>query len=204
MTRSILSLRASTTALIALLSGCVAAPSSPGEGEQPTDEHATAQAPTLLGSCCPRTDSAIYDLMNRYEATAPAARTPELALLPYRTYSGIADRREVVVRDAATWASLWPEIVGSQRPMPPLPPVDFTRELLLVASMGTRSSGGYTIAIDRLTRAGSTLLVDVSEQSRGRNCGVTGALTAPVALARMERTVLPVRFRRSQEVTDCE
>jgi hypothetical protein len=204
MIRSTLFPRASATALIALLSGCVAAPSPPGEGEQPTDARAMAQAPRLLGSCCPRSDSAIYHLVNRYEATAPAAQTPELAFLPYRTNSGIADRREVVVRDAAMWASLWPEIVGSQRPMPPLPPVDFAREMLLVASMGTRSSGGYTIAIDGLTLAGDTLLVAVSEQSPGRNCGVTEAITEPVALARVERSELPVRFRRSQEVTDCQ
>ena len=58
-------------------------------------------------------------LMRRHEATAERERPPELAILWYRTSSGITRRDRIVVEDAAAWERLWPELVGSHRPVPP-------------------------------------------------------------------------------------
>jgi hypothetical protein len=117
--------------------------------------------------------------------------------------SGIAEQRRLVVRDSASWASLWPQIVGSHSPRPVLPAVDFAREMLLVVSMGTRNSGGYITLIDSVTMRADTLRVFVRERSPGPRCGTTGALTAPVALARLERSDRPVSFTTREEVRDC-
>ena len=204
MTLSMFALRGLVVAALATTSACMS--SSPSEGEDAEQQRVPREspgAPRLLGSCCPRTDSAIYDLMSRYEATAPADRPPELAILPYRMNSGIEDARRVVVRDSSAWAALWPEILGSHSPKPPLPAVDFSREMLVVVSMGTRSSGGYTIGIDGVRLLGDSLRVDITEQSPGPTCGTTAALTAPVALARLERSELPLSYAVSRAVTDC-
>jgi hypothetical protein len=45
--------------------------------------------------------------------------------------------------------------------------------------------------------------VDITEQSPGPTCGTTAALTAPVALARLERSALPLSYAVSRVVTDC-
>lgn len=163
----------------------------------------TAQAPRLLGWCCPTPDSAIMALLQRSEATPAAQRPPELAIVPYRHSSGIEDRRQVVIGDSTTWARIWTEIVGSHRPSAPLPPVDFTRELLVIASMGTRSSGGYSVAMDSVRVARDTLFVRVREYSPGSQCGTTAALTAPVGLARMERSHHPIAFESEARTLQC-
>jgi hypothetical protein len=190
-------LRTAVTALCVIAAAC-----GPRAGTTSAATH-DAAAPRVLGSCCPDTDAAIYSLMERHESTSAAARPPELALLPYRHTSGLTERERIVVRDASTWAALWPRILGSHRPMPPVPSVDFAREMVVVASMGTRSSGGYTIAIDSVFVARDTLRVVVREQSPGPRCGTTAALTMPVALARLERSELPVSFISRAAVRDC-
>ena len=159
--------------------------------------------PRVLGACCPETDAEIIALFRQYESTAQAARPPELALLPHRFSSGLTGRERIVVRDLESWASLWPRIVGSHRPPPPVPPVNFANEMVVVASMGTRPSGGYAIYIDGVSAVRGNLVVSTREVSPGPRCGVTGALTEPVALARLERSDLPVSFVNRSVVRDC-
>lgn len=162
-----------------------------------------ADAPRLLGACCPDTDAAIFALMRQYERTPETARAPELAILPYRISSGLSERGRIVVRDRDAWGVLWSRILGSHRPTPPPPGVNFADEMLVVASMGTRSTGGYIIMIDSASVARDTLFVFVREQSPGPRCGVTGALTAPVALARLQRSDLPVSLVSRSVTRDC-
>ena len=161
-------------------------------------------SPRVLGACCrPSPDSSIYALLALNEATPAFERPPELALVHYRFNSGLARREHVVVRDSATWAKLWTEIVRTHSPKPPVPSVNFTRHMLVVASMGQKSSGGYAVWIDSITVAGDTLRIAVREQSPGPRCGTTAALTAPVALARVERSQLPAVFTTVPVVSDC-
>lgn len=159
--------------------------------------------PRLLGWCCPTSDSAIMALLERYEATEAARRPPELAIVPYRHSSGIEERRQAVIRDSTTWARVWTEIMGSHRPGAPLPAVDFAREMLVVASMGTRSSGGYSMAVDSIRAARDTVFLRIREYSPGSQCGTTGALTAPVGLARLERSEQPIAFDIEARTLEC-
>jgi hypothetical protein len=207
--------RARPVSLLALLVGACAVPpaadgaSSADSGAARATRADTARAPArqgaprVLGACCVPTDSAALELLGRYERTTPADRTPELALVAYRFSSGLEGRVERVVRDSASWARIWVEIVGSHRPVAPLPAVDFSREMLVVASMGTQRTGGYAIWIEDLSVVNDTIRVAVREQRPGSRCGTTAALTQPVTLARVERSDLPVAFVSSLQTSDC-
>src|SRR5690242_5542560 len=52
----------------------------------------------------------------------------------------------VVVRDSASWAALWNELHTSSE-VPPLPAVDFTREMIVGVAMGMRPSTGYDVQL---------------------------------------------------------
>ena len=159
--------------------------------------------PRILGWCCPTTDSTIMALIARFESTPPAQRSPEVAMVGYRHTSGFDTRERFVVRDSGTWATTWTRLLGSHSPRAPLPAVDFSREMIVVASMGTRSSGGYTMGVDSVFAARDTVFFHVREQSPGSRCGTTAALTSPVGLARVERTDRPIGFVTSNVVSEC-
>ena len=187
---------------VVALASCNSRPPA-GSTAADSSRPASAVAPRVLGACCPDTDAELMAVMQRYESTPERDRGPELALWPYRMTSGIAEQERIVVRDSASWTALWPRIVGSHSPRPAPPTVDFANEMLLVVSMGTRSSGGYVIAIDSVTAAADSVRVVVREQSPGPRCGTTAALSAPVALARVERSNLPIAFSTREVVRDC-
>jgi hypothetical protein len=73
-------------------------------------------------------------------------------------YSGFAARRRLVIRDAATWDTVWTRLVGSVMPVPPTPAVDFTTKMVIVATMGSHSSGGFSISIDAVSRNGDVVI----------------------------------------------
>lgn len=119
-------------------------------------------------------------------------------------YSGMENARRVVVRDAAGWRALWGEIVGARTPRPEAPAVDFGSEMVIVAAMGQRGSGGHSIAIDEVRADDGGLAVVVRETAPGRGCFVTQALTAPVTAVRVPAHDGPVRFIEQKETQDCE
>ena len=190
---------------IALLMALLACNGGPADTPEPAQSPAApaASGPRILGWCCPTTDSEIMALIARFEATPPAERPPEVAVVGYRHTTGYDTREQFVVRDSATWAATWTQLLGSHNPKPPLPAVDFSREMLVVASMGTRSSGGYTVGIDSVFMARDTVFFRVRETSPGSRCGTTAALTSPAGLARVERTDRPVGFITSNIVSEC-
>lgn len=142
--------------------------------------------------------------MEQYERVRAPDRRPEIAILPFRQSSALERPVRMVVGDSAAWRALWAEITSAHGPPDVVPAVDFAREMLVVAGMGTRPSGGFLIAIDSVQATSGTLRVVVRSRSPGRGCGVTAALTAPVALARITRTGLRPEFVEVADVRNCE
>lgn len=117
--------------------------------------------------------------------------------------SGLEDSARMVVRDSAAWNSVWKRIHGTAGEVPGLPPIDFASEIIVVAAMGHRSSGGYSIFVDSARQRVGGLEVLVRQVSPGRDCGVTAALTQPVDVARIASRLEPVTFRERREVQPC-
>jgi hypothetical protein len=118
-------------------------------------------------------------------------------------YSGLEEPRRFVVRDSVRWRAAWATIWRRRSPLPPLPEVDFDREVVLVAALGMRPSGGYGILLDHAVQQNGHIEVTVRSSSPGRKCGVADVLTQPVDLARLPRTRQSIRFREQKEVKDC-
>lgn len=118
-------------------------------------------------------------------------------------HSGATDRQRLVLDDAEEWAEIWHRITEHLTPQPPVPVVDFSTEMVVVAAMGSRPSGGYRIVIDEAGEVDGRVFVVVREISPGRGCMVTAALTAPVAVVRIPRRAAPVTFIERAEVSRC-
>ena len=124
------------------------------------------------------------------ELSLPASRTApfDSAIYLHRHYSDIEARQRLVIRSVTQWQALWDDIVAGISPKPSLPPVDFTREMVVFTGMGVRNTGGYSITIPAAFEHEGTVYVAVHEVSPERSCLLTQALTSPVA-ARL----LPIR-----------
>lgn len=146
---------------------------------------------------------------------SPAEAQPSAASTPLRVerfrdggtafalYSGIRDSLRVVIRDDAAWQHYWALIHRDISPVPPIPRVDFAHDMVVLAALGQRASGGYDIRVDSAYGDGDGVEVLVRRSSPGRDCIVTAALTQPVDLARIPARSGPVLFLERTAVEDC-
>src|SRR4051812_11633898 len=83
------------------------------------------------------------------EAPGPTVPIVRLRAEPYAfTFvSGLDKPAQLVVRDAVTWQAMWSEINLHYSPLPPLPVVDFSREMIVVVALGSHATGGYNILL---------------------------------------------------------
>ena len=122
----------------------------------------------------------------------------------FRFSSGLATQQRLVIRDAATWANLWSQIAANTQPRPAAPAIDFDSKVVIVVAMGQRPSGGYSIDIDSVRIVDEDVRISVTETSPGDKCGVTGALTQPIAATAVPRFDGEPTFNEHTATRDCK
>ena len=145
---------------------------------------------------------------------------PSLVTLRRGDASGFSSEVRIVVRDSATWAWVWDrfqapfrEVAAEARaayPVPPLPPIDFSREMLVLAALGLRTAWTEEIVIDSVAASPERPVIRAvvtrlrPAQSPGVACGVSAAGTWPVHVVRVPRSDKPVEFvERRSELLNC-
>lgn len=140
------------------------------------------------------------------DAAKPASSNG-LALRPVASsmICGISEPREVYITNAEAWAALWAEVGSRQVPAPALPAVDFSKEVLLACFAGAKSTGGHSIAIDKVTLSGETYQVHFVKTRPGKNCMVTEAFTYPYQIVAVPAVAgAKAVFTGEEAVKDCQ
>jgi len=104
-------------------------------------------------------------------------------------FSGIKEARQEVIKDKAAWEKLWTEHAKT-----PVPEVDFAKEMVIVATLGTKRTGGYSVEIVSAEPAGKKLRVTVKQASPPPGALAIQALTAPFHFVAVPRSDLEVEF----------
>jgi hypothetical protein len=137
----------------------------------------------------------------------PGASIPVVRLRsdpsPFSFYSGLDKPDRIVIRDPVTWQIVWKKVWLGDSEVPAAPTVDFSSEMIVVAALGARSTGGYAILIDRANEVANGGIRVTIRSISPLNCLVTEAFTQPVDIAR-----LPIRekveFTERSEVHQCQ
>ncbi|HKS36199.1 MAG TPA: protease complex subunit PrcB family protein [Verrucomicrobiae bacterium] len=109
-------------------------------------------------------------------------------------FSGIKDVRQEVIKDKAAWEKLWTEHTKTTRTATPVPEVDFAKEMVIVATQGTKRTGGYSVEIVSAEPAGKKFRVAVKQASPPPGALAIQALTAPFHFVAVPRSDLEVEF----------
>jgi PrcB C-terminal len=148
----------------------------------------------LLAACGGTTAGATGTLLES-PAAPPTAR--------WYDGCGFKTAAREVIRSDADWRIAWAKLFACRGPAPELPVLDFSREMVLVAALGQRNTGGFAVRIDGATVSDGVLRVQVVETRPGPGCVTTQALTYPVAIARVPRHDREVQFVERVDVADC-
>lgn len=95
-----------------------------------------------------------------------------------------AAKRQIVIRDADTWTLFW----NAHRPGATAPAVDFKKRQVIGTFETVKPSGGYSVAITKVERAGTSLFVTTKSTSPAPGTIVTMVSTLPYALVTTSKT----------------
>jgi hypothetical protein len=109
-------------------------------------------------------------------------------------FSGITDARQQVIKDAASWEKLWKQNAVSLEPAAKVPAVDFTKEMVIAVTMGTKRTGGYAIEIVRVEAADAALKIFVRRTSPPPGALTVQALSAPYHFVAVPKSDLKPEF----------
>ena len=129
---------------------------------------------------------------------------PRLHLGPWM-YTGFDAGRRQIITDRTTLEATWATLYRGQDPIPPVPAVDFSEEVVVLVAMGGRPSSGYSIAVNRVQEDGNGRSIEVLEVSPGSSCVTLTVITSPAdAVVLPAAQGLPVRFVEVQDTRDCK
>jgi hypothetical protein len=121
----------------------------------------------------------------------------------FASFSGMNAPARLVIRDADSWQAAWTQINGGSSAAP-LPSINFSREMVILAAMGTQGSSGPDILITGASQADAGgAVIAIRLTSVGVGCASLTILTQPVDLARMPRRDGEVTFVEHSEVIHC-
>jgi hypothetical protein len=123
----------------------------------------------------------------------------------FTAFSGFHESSRLVIRDRDAWRSVWNKLYERTSVIPPLPEIDFSNEVVVVAALGENGSGGYNVLFGSATENESGGIdVIVRAISPGNRCAMPAVLTQPVDIAKVPQGYSSVRFVERKEVVNCE
>ena len=155
----------------------------------------------LIG-CCVEVALAQPSVQRVQRGSVPVTRL-RAAPIAYSTYSGIVDSMRAVVRDSTRWRMVWERLNRPFFPPPALPSIDFQREMVVVAALGAKPSGGYDVIIESAEQDSIGIEVALRRENPAPGCPVAAVVTQPTDLARIPVSEQPVRFRERTVVVPC-
>ncbi len=120
-----------------------------------------------------------------------------------------AQKKDYVIRAQADWDKLQKQAFAGQlnstnmRDDSTLRKIDFSKQMIIAVFQGQKPSGGYSIAITKLSRDDKRLEVFVEEKSPGSGCFTTQVITQPYHLIVTEKSDRKVVFTRRQINVNC-
>jgi hypothetical protein len=118
----------------------------------------------------------------------------------YDNSAGFADSARIVVRDSITWRSIWTQATRSQPSPPPMPPVDFSQDMIILAAAG-RMKPGDAIRVDSVGVRGALTVIAVRTTVA---CQPFPSDAFPFEIVRVARRDGPIRFSEHRvRAPDC-
>ncbi|TMP96884.1 MAG: protease complex subunit PrcB family protein [Verrucomicrobia bacterium] len=127
-------------------------------------------------------------------AGADSPRPLPVRSLAKGVFSGIRDARKEVLRKAGDWEKLWSQHSVSAGATEKIPAVDFDKEMVIAATLGTQRTGGYSIEVVGVEARGKTLRISIKKSAPPPGAITIQALTAPFHFVAVPKSDLKPQF----------
>lgn len=125
----------------------------------------------------------------------------EFETIEKKSYSGNSEKRNYVVKNSKEWNDLWIKKIVDKRMVPY---IDFDKDMIIAVFQGEKTTGGYSIEINRITEKENVIEVSILETSPGPGCMVTKMLTSPYHIVKLAKQTKEIKFNVTEMTNNCE
>ncbi|MGE0041411.1 MAG: protease complex subunit PrcB family protein [Vicinamibacterales bacterium] len=125
-------------------------------------------------------------------ALAVQAASMPMTVLADAAMSNVDTPRQVIARTDAEWDALWRAHAGDA----PRPAVDLSSQMVAAVFLGTRTTGGVSVAVVGTRQDGDGLVVEWTERRPAPGQVAPQIITAPAILVALPRVEGAVRFEK--------
>lgn len=119
-----------------------------------------------------------------------------LRKVPASTGGGPAAPAQRIVRDAKEWEALWKQVNSHRTPASKAPAVDFGKEMIAFAALGSKPSGGWTVEIVGARVEEGKLRILYAEKGPPGKAATAAVLTSPWHAVVLAKSDLPVEWTK--------
>jgi hypothetical protein len=127
-------------------------------------------------------------------AEIPQTEIPFTVLLD-GSHSNMKEQKNLVVHDKNELQRILGMINSTRKPGIPMPDIDFNEKTVLFLNAGESSTGGTSIAVDKILQQKDKLVVVVGGKSPKPGDFVATVITQPFTMVSFNKTELPIVFK---------
>jgi hypothetical protein len=133
----------------------------------------------------------------------------EETIIPFEVIHGgpfasVSAKKEMTAANQDDYLKIMNEVYANLDQMPQIPEVDFTKNDVVAVFMGAKTTGGYSINVDKVIKRKDALTVAVNETSPAANCVVTQAITQPFQVIKIPKTKQKIVYVFKQRTNECK
>ncbi|MGH8279396.1 MAG: hypothetical protein ACRETQ_07520 [Gammaproteobacteria bacterium] len=113
-------------------------------------------------------------------------------------HSKITDQTYKDVHSQADLDKLWQQAFGGMSQVPTQPSVDFSKDMVIAAFLGSEKHGGYVARITNVDNSGASLGVTVTITVPGQNCNFSQSTSEQYQFFSIPASSKPVSFNITQ------
>jgi hypothetical protein len=118
------------------------------------------------------------------------AQSPPLTTVAKGDLSGQQTAKQVTVRTPAEWKALWKDHAPTEK----MPPVDFSKDMVVGIFLGTKPSDGHEVEIVAVRTQEKELVVEYVQKQPGRGTVAAQILTEPYHLVSVPKFAGTAKF----------
>lgn len=95
------------------------------------------------------------------------------------SHSGVKEHEYHDLHNAKDFQTWWSKAYSTYSDVPPLPTVDFTKNMVIAAFMGEKTHGGYTLRVENVEQTLDAYNVKIKISIPGNNCRASQDIVQP-------------------------
>ena len=146
---------------------------------------------------------AAWALLTAGRASAQRVSTPDVrdiapTVITTAGRLGALDAVRAVIETPEAYRYLWRLLYsGESEPLPPLPPIDFTKDMAILVALGGQGGAVTSVSVPRVREGPGLLEITIVIRTPSTPCLGPAIVTKPAVLVRVPKTVATAVFRDS-------